>query len=103
MIFFHLQCSVPLKPVQVVVNFFSYKLVSTSKVQSPETGADSVKQKDLWFESSAAVNDGEDQVLTEISTSQHNSSLLRRGRGESMLTLCVDVVYSPKLLNGSHK
>lgn len=77
--------------------------MSTAKVQSPGSGADSVKQKDLWFESSTTLNGGQDQVLTEISTSQHNSSLLRRGRGESTLTLYVDVVHSPKLLMGSHK
>lgn len=73
------------------------------KVQSPESGAASVKQKDLWFESSTTLNEGEDQVLIGISTSQHNSSLSRRGRGETTQTLYVDVVYSPKLLKGSDK
>ncbi|XP_040910403.1 acyl-CoA-binding domain-containing protein 5-B isoform X2 [Toxotes jaculatrix] len=60
---------------------------STSKVQSPGSGAASVNQKDLWFESSSTLNGGEDQVLTRdsyfkegISTSQHNSSLSRRRR-----------------------
>ncbi|XP_022610899.1 acyl-CoA-binding domain-containing protein 5-B-like isoform X2 [Seriola dumerili] len=61
--------------------------VSTSKVQPPGSGAASVKQNDLWFESNTTPNGGEDQVLTRdpyfkdgISTSQHNSSLSRRGR-----------------------
>lgn len=46
-----------------------------------------MKQKDLWFESSTTLNGEEDQVLTRdsyfkdgIGTSQHNSSLSRRGR-----------------------
>ncbi|XP_023277584.1 acyl-CoA-binding domain-containing protein 5-B-like isoform X2 [Seriola lalandi dorsalis] len=61
--------------------------VSTSKVQPPGSGAATVKQNDLWFESNTTPNGGEDQVLTRdpffkdgISTSQHNSSLSRRGR-----------------------
>ncbi|XP_026231270.1 acyl-CoA-binding domain-containing protein 5-like isoform X1 [Anabas testudineus] len=57
------------------------ELVSASKVQSPGSGAASVKQKDLWFESSTTLNVGEDQALPGISTSQHNSSLSRRGKG----------------------
>lgn len=78
--------TLPLIPIQVC-SFFFYKLVSASKVQSPGSGAASVKQKDLWFESSTTLNGGEDQALPGISTSQHNSSLSRRGKGESMLTL----------------
>ncbi|XP_071348279.1 acyl-CoA-binding domain-containing protein 5A-like isoform X3 [Trachinotus anak] len=61
--------------------------VSSSKAQSPGSGAASVKQNDLWFESNTTLNAGEDQVPTRdsyfkdgISTSQHNSSLSRRGR-----------------------
>ncbi|KAM9350140.1 acyl-CoA-binding domain-containing protein 5A-like [Symphorus nematophorus] len=61
---------------------------STSKVRSPGSGAASVRQKDLWYESNTTLNGGEDQVLMGdsylkegISTSQHNSSLSRRGRG----------------------
>ncbi|XP_039998718.1 acyl-CoA-binding domain-containing protein 5A-like isoform X2 [Xiphias gladius] len=62
--------------------------VSTTKVQSPGSTAASVKQKDLWFESNTTLNGGEDQGLTResyfkegIGTSQHSSSLSRRGRG----------------------
>ncbi|XP_041805627.1 acyl-CoA-binding domain-containing protein 5-like isoform X1 [Chelmon rostratus] len=61
---------------------------STSKILSPESGAASVRQKDLWFESNTSLNGGEDQALIRdsfqkegISTSQHNSSLSRRSRG----------------------
>lgn len=60
------------------------------KVESPE--ASSVKPRELWFESSTTLNGQEDQVLIEISKSQHNSSLSRGGRGETTLT---------KLLKGS--
>nr|XP_020479725.1 acyl-CoA-binding domain-containing protein 5A-like [Monopterus albus] len=55
--------------------------VSTSGVQSCESGTASLKQKDLRFVSSTAMNGGEDQVGEGISTSQSNSSLSRRGRG----------------------
>ncbi|XP_035526904.1 acyl-CoA-binding domain-containing protein 5-B-like isoform X1 [Morone saxatilis] len=61
---------------------------STSKMLSLGSGSASVRQKDLWFESNTTLNGGEDQVLMGdsylkegISTSQHNSSLSRRGRG----------------------
>ncbi|XP_070700540.1 acyl-CoA-binding domain-containing protein 5A-like [Pempheris klunzingeri] len=54
---------------------------STSKSQSPGSGAASVRQTDLWFESNTTLNGGDDQVLGDgISTSQHNSCLSRRGR-----------------------
>lgn len=76
------------------MSFFSHKRVSTSKAQSPGAGAASMKQKDLWFESSTTLNGEEDQALTRdsyfkdgISMSQHNSSLSRRGRGEITLAL----------------
>ncbi|XP_070774819.1 acyl-CoA-binding domain-containing protein 5A-like [Enoplosus armatus] len=66
----------------------SSSVLSTSKMMSPGSGAASVRQKDLWFESNTTLNGGEDQVLMEdsclregISTSQHNSALSRRGRG----------------------
>ncbi|GAA6222456.1 acyl-CoA-binding domain-containing protein 5-B-like isoform X4 [Lates japonicus] len=70
--------------------------VSTSKVQSPGSGAASVKQNDLWFESNSTLNGGEDQVLTRdsyfkdgMSTSQHSSFLSRRGRGsQSPRAIC---------------
>ncbi|XP_049453255.1 acyl-CoA-binding domain-containing protein 5A-like isoform X3 [Epinephelus fuscoguttatus] len=62
--------------------------LSTSKILSPGSGAASVRQRDLWFESNTTLNGGEDQVLIGdsylkegISASQHNSSLSRRGRG----------------------
>ncbi|KAM8727881.1 acyl-CoA-binding domain-containing protein 5A-like isoform 1-T1 [Acanthopagrus schlegelii] len=62
--------------------------LSTSKLLSPGSGAASVRQNDLWFESNTTLNGGEDQVLMGdsylkegISTSHHNSSLSRRGRG----------------------
>lgn len=62
--------------------------LSTSKGYSPGSGAASVRQKDLWFESSTTLRDGEDQALLGdsylkegISPSKHNSSLSRRGRG----------------------
>ncbi|XP_042354325.1 acyl-CoA-binding domain-containing protein 5A-like [Plectropomus leopardus] len=69
--------------------FFSQnKGLSTSKILSAGSGAASVRQRDLWFESSTTLNGGEDQALLGdsylkdgISTSQHNSSLSRRGRG----------------------
>ncbi|XP_041659942.1 acyl-CoA-binding domain-containing protein 5A-like isoform X2 [Cheilinus undulatus] len=67
----------------------------SSKVLSPGSRAASVRQKDLWFESNTTLN-GEDQALMGdsyfkegISTSQHNSSLSRRGRGvQSPRTPC---------------
>ncbi|XP_031176405.1 acyl-CoA-binding domain-containing protein 5-B-like isoform X2 [Sander lucioperca] len=62
--------------------------LSTSNILSPGSGAASVRQSDLWFESNTTPNRGEDQVLVgesylkeRISASQHNSSLSRRGRG----------------------
>ncbi|XP_039671696.1 acyl-CoA-binding domain-containing protein 5-B-like isoform X2 [Perca fluviatilis] len=62
--------------------------LSTSNILSPGSGAASVRQSDLWFESNTTPNGGEDQVLVGesylkegISASQHNSSLSRRGRG----------------------
>ncbi|KAF3699025.1 Acyl-CoA-binding domain-containing protein 5 [Channa argus] len=58
--------------------------VCSSKVQQPRSGAASVKQNDLWFESSTTLNGGEDQVLTGISTSPLNSSLSRKGRGSPL-------------------
>ncbi|XP_010748049.2 acyl-CoA-binding domain-containing protein 5A isoform X3 [Larimichthys crocea] len=61
---------------------------STIKNVSPRSGATSLRQRDLWFESNTTLNAGEDQALMGdsyfkegISTSQHNSSLSRRGRG----------------------
>ncbi|XP_059199721.1 acyl-CoA-binding domain-containing protein 5-like isoform X1 [Centropristis striata] len=62
--------------------------LSSTKILSPGSGAATVRQRDLWFESNTTLNGGEDQVLigdsylTEgISASQHNMSLSRRGRG----------------------
>ncbi|XP_068427440.1 acyl-CoA-binding domain-containing protein 5A-like isoform X3 [Clinocottus analis] len=62
--------------------------LSTSQILSPGSGAASVRQRDLWFESNTTLKEGEDQVFREdsylkegISASQHNSSLSRRGRG----------------------
>ncbi|XP_044074622.1 acyl-CoA-binding domain-containing protein 5-B-like isoform X4 [Siniperca chuatsi] len=64
------------------------KGLSTSKMLSPGLGAASARQNDLWFESNTILNGGVDQVLMGdsylregTSTSQHNSSLSRRGRG----------------------
>nr|XP_019962110.1 PREDICTED: acyl-CoA-binding domain-containing protein 5A-like isoform X1 [Paralichthys olivaceus] len=61
--------------------------VLTSKVSTPGSRAASVKQNDLWFESNTTLNGGEDQAVIRdsyfkdgISTSQHSSSLSRRGR-----------------------
>lgn len=74
--------------IQTVVDplLFLSKGRSTLKRLSPA----SVRQKDLWFESNTTLIGGEDQVLMGdsyfregISTSQHNSSLSRRGRGEA--------------------
>ncbi|CAK6952106.1 acyl-CoA-binding domain-containing protein 5A-like isoform X1 [Scomber scombrus] len=70
--------------------------LSTSKVHSPGSGAASVRQNDLWFESNTTLNEGEDQVLTgdsylkeRSSTTIHNSSLSRRERGsQSPKTAC---------------
>ncbi|XP_034412213.1 acyl-CoA-binding domain-containing protein 5-like isoform X5 [Cyclopterus lumpus] len=62
--------------------------LSTSRILSAGSGASSVRQRDLWFESNTTLKGGEDQVLMGdsylkegISASQHNSSLSRRGRG----------------------
>ncbi|CAJ1071672.1 acyl-CoA-binding domain-containing protein 5A-like isoform X4 [Xyrichtys novacula] len=62
-------------------------LCSSKNLPSASRAA-SVRQKDLWYESSTTLNGGEDQVLMGesyfkegISTSQHSSSLSRRGRG----------------------
>lgn len=51
-----------------------------------------MSQKDLWFESSTTLKQGEDQALRGdsyliegISPSKHNSSMSRRGRGETAL------------------
>ncbi|XP_047444923.1 acyl-CoA-binding domain-containing protein 5A-like isoform X2 [Mugil cephalus] len=58
--------------------------LSTSKGRSPGSGDVSVRQKDRWFESSATMKEGEDQVgdsclRVGISPYKH-SSLSRRGR-----------------------
>nr|XP_046264655.1 acyl-CoA-binding domain-containing protein 5-B-like isoform X4 [Scatophagus argus] len=65
----------------------------STRILSPGSGAASVRQKDLWFESSTTLNGVEDQVLLVdsclkegISTSQVNSSLSRRGRGSQSPT-----------------
>lgn len=84
----------PIDGFQFVVDcpFLSYKRASTSKAQSPGSRAASLKQNDLWFESNTTLNGGEDQAGTRdsyfkdgTSTGQHNSSLSRRGTGESTL------------------
>ncbi|XP_042284994.1 acyl-CoA-binding domain-containing protein 5A-like isoform X2 [Thunnus maccoyii] len=70
--------------------------LSTSKVQSHGSGAASVRQNDLWFESNTTLNGGEDQVLIEdsylkenSSITNHSSSLSRRERGsQSPKTAC---------------
>ncbi|XP_044224082.1 acyl-CoA-binding domain-containing protein 5-B-like isoform X2 [Thunnus albacares] len=70
--------------------------LSTSKVQSHGSGAASVRQNDLWFESNTTLNGGEDQVLIGDSylkensgITSHNSSLSRRERGsQSPKTAC---------------
>ncbi|XP_054452412.1 acyl-CoA-binding domain-containing protein 5A-like isoform X2 [Anoplopoma fimbria] len=74
--------------------------LSASKILSPGSGAASVRQRDLCFESNTTLKGGEDQVLMGdsylkegISTSQHNSSLSRRGRGSQ----------SPRTTCGSHQ
>ncbi|KAM6990657.1 acyl-CoA-binding domain-containing protein 5-B-like isoform 2-T2 [Tautogolabrus adspersus] len=63
----------------------------SSNILTPGSRVASVRQKDLWFESNTTLNGEEDQILMGdlyfkdgISTSQHNSSLSRRGRGESV-------------------
>ncbi|CAI5641925.1 unnamed protein product [Oreochromis niloticus] len=60
--------------------------LSTSKGLSQGSGAGSMKQRDVWFESNTTLIDGEDHVLTGdvkegISPRKHNSSLSRTGRG----------------------
>ncbi|XP_030015588.1 acyl-CoA-binding domain-containing protein 5-like isoform X2 [Sphaeramia orbicularis] len=64
------------------------EVLSTSKVQSRGSGAASMRQNELWFESNSTLNGEEDQLLVEdslyedgISTSQYNNTLSRRGRG----------------------
>lgn len=66
--------------------------LATAKAVSPKSGRVTVRQKDLWFESSTSLNGGEDKALmvdshlTEgISRSQLDSSLTRRGRGRVTL------------------
>lgn len=66
---------------------FPAKRLSTSKGLSRGSGAGSMKQRDVWFESNTTLIDGEDCVLTgdvkeRISPRKHNSSLSRTGRGE---------------------
>ncbi|KAM7401153.1 hypothetical protein PAMA_005376 [Pampus argenteus] len=62
--------------------------LSTSKVHLPGSGASSVRQNDLWFESNSTLNGGEDQELKErSSTTNHNSFLLRRA-SRSPKTVC---------------
>ncbi|CAN9503077.1 unnamed protein product [Ophioblennius macclurei] len=69
---------------------------STSKGQSPGSGAASVRQRELWFESNATLTEGEDEALIRdsclkegISPSQLNCSLSRRVRGsDSPRTAC---------------
>lgn len=82
--------------IQTVVDSLPPKVLCTSKPPSPGSGAASVRQKDLWFESNTTLNGGEDQVLMVdsylkegISTSQLDSSLSRRGRGETTVIDCV--------------
>lgn len=60
--------------------------LSTSKGLSRGSGAGSMKQRDVWFESNTTLIDGEDCVLTgdvkeRITPRKHNSSLSRTGRG----------------------
>ncbi|XP_039878382.1 acyl-CoA-binding domain-containing protein 5-B-like isoform X3 [Simochromis diagramma] len=60
--------------------------LSTSKGLSQGSGAGSMKQRDVWFESNTTLIDGEDHVLTGdvkegISPRKHNSSLSRTRRG----------------------
>lgn len=69
-----------------------YKGLSSATTVSPKSGRVTVRQKDLWFESSTSVNGGEDQALMEdshlterISRSQLDSSLTRRERGRAAL------------------
>ncbi|XP_037314556.2 acyl-CoA-binding domain-containing protein 5A-like isoform X1 [Pungitius pungitius] len=69
---------------------------SSSKIHSPGSGAASVRQRDLCYESSTTLKGREDQVLVGasylkegISSSQHNSSVSRRERGsQSPRTTC---------------
>ncbi|XP_026004752.1 acyl-CoA-binding domain-containing protein 5-B-like isoform X3 [Astatotilapia calliptera] len=63
--------------------------LSTSKGLSQGSGAGSMKQRDVWFESNTTLIDGEDHVLTGdvkegISPRKHNSSLSRTGRGSQL-------------------
>lgn len=69
-----------------------YKGLPTAKIVLPKPGRATVRQKDLWFESSTTLNGGEDQAfavdshLTEgISRSQLDSSLSRRVRGRAAI------------------
>ncbi|XP_042084832.1 acyl-CoA-binding domain-containing protein 5-B isoform X4 [Haplochromis burtoni] len=60
--------------------------LSTSKGLSRGSGAGSMKQRDVWFESNTTLIGGEDHVLTGdvkegISPRKHISSLSRTGRG----------------------
>ncbi|XP_013768567.1 acyl-CoA-binding domain-containing protein 5-like isoform X3 [Pundamilia nyererei] len=63
--------------------------LSTSKGLSRGSGAGSMKQRDVWFESNTTLIDGEDHVLTGdvkegISPRKHNSSLSRTGGGSQL-------------------
>ncbi|KAM4551666.1 acyl-CoA-binding domain-containing protein 5A-like isoform 1-T1 [Odontesthes bonariensis] len=62
--------------------------LSTSKCQSPGSGAASVRPNDLWFESSTTLKEAEEEGHVDdiyfkegVSASKCNSSLSRRGRG----------------------
>ncbi|KAM7378925.1 hypothetical protein PAMP_004513 [Pampus punctatissimus] len=61
--------------------------LSTSKVNLPGSGAASVRQNELWFESNSTLNGGEDQVLKERSSTTNHSFLSRRG-SQSPKTVC---------------
>uniref|UniRef100_A0A8C8DTF4 Acyl-CoA-binding domain-containing protein 5 n=1 Tax=Oryzias sinensis TaxID=183150 RepID=A0A8C8DTF4_9TELE len=63
--------------------------LSSSRGQSPGSGAATVKPNDLWFESNTSLKGAEDEVLILFSPSKHSSSLSRREKALlSPMSLC---------------
>uniref|UniRef100_A0A3P9M692 ACB domain-containing protein n=1 Tax=Oryzias latipes TaxID=8090 RepID=A0A3P9M692_ORYLA len=63
--------------------------LSSSRGQSPGSGAATVKPNDLWFESNTTLKGAEDEVLILFSPSKHSSSLSRREKALlSPMSLC---------------
>ncbi|XP_011484724.1 acyl-CoA-binding domain-containing protein 5 isoform X2 [Oryzias latipes] len=63
--------------------------LSSSRGQSPGSGAATVKPNDLWFESNTTLKGAEEEVLILFSPSKHSNSLSRREKALlSPMSLC---------------